>query len=57
MAGSCEHGNKPSDSIKGWESWPSVWVFFTRRTLLHGFRWLLMGYAYWDTFRSFECVV
>jgi hypothetical protein len=37
VAGSCEHGDEPSDSIKGRDfstSW--VTVNLSRRTLLHG---------------------
>jgi hypothetical protein len=36
LAGSCEHGNEPSDSIKG--SFLTIWetISFSRRTLFHG---------------------
>jgi hypothetical protein len=39
VAGSCEHGNEPSDSIKGGEFLDYLSVLFIRfsRTLLHRF--------------------
>jgi len=41
VAGSCEHGNEPLGSVKGWEFLKELSDFtFTRRTLLHWVSWL-----------------
>jgi hypothetical protein len=44
--GSCDHGNEPSDSIKGGEFLDRLVVSFSR-TLLHGVGWLVGWFVCW----------
>jgi hypothetical protein len=50
VAGSCEHGNEPFDSIKGGKV-PDyrVTISFSRRTLLHGLSRLELKNAWYFT--------